>query len=249
MAETKVCKTCKNIKPLAAFSSSSLARDGKDTRCRPCNAKRARERRQPEAIARRKDLAEFKAANPNLKKCADCKKFKDVTDFYIIRKSNRTTPYCKPCTSERAHKINKKNRAKLSEYNKARYVKQRESRIQYARKYRQEKADQVRLVNKRWRENNRDKESSYTSRKRARKRSGVWEYYDRQFVFDRDNGICCICFTLIDITLKCPDKMSFTVQHLMPLSLGGSDILDNVSPAHFSCNSRVGNRKIMSRAN
>lgn len=249
MAETKICTICKNAKPLTIFSNNSLARDGKDTRCTPCNTQRIRERNKPEAIAKRKALAEFKTAHPNLKKCADCKEFKDISHFYPKKNTQTTISYCKPCSNKRSRLSDMKSKDKLSAYNKARYRRDRDKRLADARRYRQENADIIRERNKRWRANNRAKDNFYSSKKRALKRSGVWEYYDRFEVFSRDNGICCICLVAIDITLKSPHKLSFTIQHLWPISLGGPDILDNVAPAHFSCNSKVGNRKIMTRAN
>lgn len=54
---------------------------------------------------------------------------------------------------------------------------------------------------------------------------------------------CCLCGLPIDLTLHWNDRMSFTVQHHDPLSLGGAPRdRNNAGPAHRSCNSMLGNR-------
>jgi 5-methylcytosine-specific restriction endonuclease McrA len=59
----------------------------------------------------------------------------------------------------------------------------------------------------------------------------------------RRNDPCCICGHQIDLTLDPRSPWSFTVEHTIPLSRGGS-LLDpaNARSAHRVCNSRKGNR-------
>lgn len=55
--------------------------------------------------------------------------------------------------------------------------------------------------------------------------------------------MCWICGHEIDVRLPAKDPMSFTVDHVIPVSLGGP--LRDVAylrPAHRRCNSRRGNR-------
>lgn len=62
----------------------------------------------------------------------------------------------------------------------------------------------------------------------------------------RDNGAPCgLCGLPIDLTLDPRHPMSFTVEHMDPLSLGGAPRdASRLCPAHRSCNSRRGNRPI-----
>lgn len=53
---------------------------------------------------------------------------------------------------------------------------------------------------------------------------------------------CYFCGDEIKMALHYTNKMSFTVQHIVPASRGGTDTEDNFAPAHRSCNAREGNR-------
>lgn len=58
------------------------------------------------------------------------------------------------------------------------------------------------------------------------------------------NGRCGICKQHIDITLKYPDPQSFSIDHIIPVSLGGNHAVSNLQPAHLVCNSKRGNKPI-----
>lgn len=49
---------------------------------------------------------------------------------------------------------------------------------------------------------------------------------------------CHICKEQIDLDLPRTSRMGLTVDHVMPLSKGGSDELTNLRPAHWICNNR-----------
>lgn len=60
--------------------------------------------------------------------------------------------------------------------------------------------------------------------------------YGRLEVYQRDGGLCGLCGEAIDLTVRYPHPRSFTIDHVLPLSKGGLDVLDNVQAAHFHCN-------------
>lgn len=49
-------------------------------------------------------------------------------------------------------------------------------------------------------------------------------------------SVCGICGQPVDKSLKYPNPMSPTVDHIIPCSRGGSDDLDNLQLAHRKCN-------------
>jgi len=71
-------------------------------------------------------------------------------------------------------------------------------------------------------------------------------------VFEAFGDVCYLCNEKIDIALPRQVgqpgwEMSFHPDHVIPLSRGGSDTLDNIKPAHAICNQRKGNKLIGER--
>lgn len=60
-------------------------------------------------------------------------------------------------------------------------------------------------------------------------------------VYERDGWICGLCDEPVDSSLKWPDKMSPSLDHIVPLSKGGHHTFDNVQLAHLTCNVLKGN--------
>lgn len=99
------------------------------------------------------------------------------------------------------------------------------------RKYATE-AERAAAELERWQRKNR--------RRRALKRGARSEPYSLAEIAERDRFCCGICSSLVDMTLRAPDRWSATVDHVVPIVLGGDDLRSNVQLAHFGCNSRKG---------
>lgn len=57
----------------------------------------------------------------------------------------------------------------------------------------------------------------------------------------REARVCALCGLPIDPELKAPHPYSFTVDHIVPLSMGGAvDNPANCRPAHRRCNNLRG---------
>lgn len=59
----------------------------------------------------------------------------------------------------------------------------------------------------------------------------------RRKVFERDAWTCRLCMKPIDRDARVPDPLSATIDHILPLALGGAHVYENVQAAHFICNS------------
>lgn len=59
----------------------------------------------------------------------------------------------------------------------------------------------------------------------------------------RDGDKCHLCGKLIDFSLPGNDRMGPTVDHLIPLTLGGWDGANNVAMAHWLCNVKKSNKR------
>lgn len=82
----------------------------------------------------------------------------------------------------------------------------------------------------------------YRRRERRRLRGGWLGTASRRAVWERDRWRCGLCRDSIDPTLAYPHDYSKSIDHIMPLSLGGSHDMTNLQAAHLICNVRKNNR-------
>jgi len=61
-------------------------------------------------------------------------------------------------------------------------------------------------------------------------------------LIERDGNSCHICNQDIDLSLARNSRFGATIDHVIPLSKGGVDELDNLKLAHWICNIKKGNR-------
>lgn len=73
--------------------------------------------------------------------------------------------------------------------------------------------------------------------------------YIPQMIFERDNWICGFCRFPIDANYRFPHDLSATIDHIIPLSLGGPHLPNNVRAAHHYCNSVNGDKQSKRRLN
>jgi hypothetical protein len=59
-----------------------------------------------------------------------------------------------------------------------------------------------------------------------------------------NNGLCHLCQQPIDTAIKHPDPFSFSIDHVIPRSKQGSHSIENLRPAHLSCNINRGDKPI-----
>ncbi|MYW28291.1 hypothetical protein GT040_03150 [Streptomyces sp. SID2119] len=79
-------------------------------------------------------------------------------------------------------------------------------------------------------------------RRRARKMGAESEVVRAADVFMRDAWTCSLCKGTVDASAAWPDPESASVDHVVPLSRGGSHTMANVRTAHLGCNLSKGNR-------
>lgn len=62
------------------------------------------------------------------------------------------------------------------------------------------------------------------------------EKFIEREIFERDGWMCGICGKPINGTLKQPSRQRVSLDHIVPVSKGGSHTRSNVQAAHLSCN-------------
>ena len=80
--------------------------------------------------------------------------------------------------------------------------------------------------------------------KKRKKLMSQGDKIDRIDLFDYYDWNCHICNNEIDKTLRRPHPLAATIDHKIPLSLGGLHSWDNVAPAHLRCNELKGSSYI-----
>lgn len=78
--------------------------------------------------------------------------------------------------------------------------------------------------------------------RRAKLTASYIEHVESSIVFERDAWICQLCHEAIDPSLKWPDRLSATVDHITPLNRGGDHSYSNCQAAHFACNAGKSDR-------
>lgn len=63
-------------------------------------------------------------------------------------------------------------------------------------------------------------------------------------IYYRDKGLCGICKEPIDLRLQYPDRQCLSIDHIVPVSLGGTNLQSNLQPSHLICNSKRGNKPL-----
>lgn len=81
-------------------------------------------------------------------------------------------------------------------------------------------------------------------RRRARMHNAQIEDVDPLVIAKRDKYKCHICRKRVNMDLENTNKYSKTMDHLIPVSLGGDHTYANIRLAHRICNSRKGNRAV-----
>ena len=161
-----------------------------------------------------------------MKTCNDCKQSLPATSEYFT--SHPTTKdklniYCKKCNQKRSS---------------LGYLKNKDKRNIQIKKWQSENKEKVKEI---WRRKD--------SKRRSLIKNNVFEKYTESQMLSKYGSICYLCNEEID--LQAPRKSgvpgwerSLWKDHVVPVSRGGSDTLDNVRPSHGLCNLNKRNKEI-----
>lgn len=171
--------------------------------------------------------------------CSTCKKEKPLIEFY--KHKNRKDGYrgqCKNCFKtypekerQRSKKWYENNREYALLMSKEYFKKHPEVNHKASKKYRDSHIEEKKIQVKKWRQNNHGKVLESTRKRRNIKRGttgshtfGEWELLKIQY------GFTCPCCN------KSEPNIKLTEDHIVPLSKGGSDYIENIQPLCGHCN-------------
>jgi len=204
------------------------------------------------------------------KHCNKCGKDKQISDFYknrghkdglsslckvCVDKNNKkwaatnqekVRAYIKKCTQihiekyrECIRKYKEKNRERIREEGRKYWSTRKEEKHEYDMAYQKRNAEKRREQGRKYRAEHPDKNAEYSRNRRARKFGnggnitkdewrGIVEKYGNKCLWCGRSGL----------------EVKITIDHVVPLVLGGRHSKDNVQPLCISCNSRK-NDKVM----
>lgn len=94
----------------------------------------------------------------------------------------------------------------------------------------------------------RSRRHAIAERERSRRRGRHWGGTPalRRAVFNRDGWKCHLCQKKIDAAVAWPNPWSASVDHIIPIAVGGTDEFENLAASHLRCNTKKGRRIVWS---
>jgi 5-methylcytosine-specific restriction endonuclease McrA len=226
--QEKPCSKCKEVKPLSAFPPNKAMKDGHDSWCKECRR------------------VAYKAYRDN-----NVEKRRAV--FKKWYENNREYNY------ERSVRYRAEHAEEISNKRKQYYRENREAALLYAQEYAKNNPgrsmeyyhrNREHILNrdKKRRERNPDRYNEYWRLYRERypeKTRAIWHrYYTARKAGGSFSGEewRLLCDWFGNVCLCCGEARPLTVDHVIPVSKGGRNTIDNLQPLCRSCNPSKGNR-------
>lgn len=219
----KTCTGCKQELPLEEFWARRKSPDGLALRCKSC----IKAYQKSEAVLARRRVRENKH-------------YAEVTK--AEREAALLGRTCEFCLGALQLGTPANTRFCSKRCNDAAYYRANQERIkQRVREWEQANRERVAENHRLWKQKNperlRELRSAYNHRRRARIADRPHEEFAFEDIFDRDGWVCGLCDMPVNPAVA-------SLDHIIPISKGGSHTRDNVQLAHLDCNKAKGDRLI-----
>jgi 5-methylcytosine-specific restriction endonuclease McrA len=150
--------------------------------------------------------------------------------------------HCAPCTRASNQRWKERNREKHRAGSKRWAVEHPESVRSYSRQYARSHREENDARSKVWRADNPDRHVAHEHKRRALKAKSSGRYTSSQWrrLCEMHANRCLACGS---------SALPLTVDHVVPLSRGGRNTIENIQPLCGPCNSRKGTQTIDYRIN
>ena len=215
MTTYKTCSKCGEDKPLSEYNRHKSTRDKLRPECKACEIEYRRRWYKKNAEEVKAKSREWHAANRQ-------KAIEKSRNYYQTNKER---------LSKQNQEWREAHKAKTSEYGRDWYSRNRARVLDMARKYRTANREKISAKDRRYKQANPERIRANNVKRKAVKRNaeGHFTPADIRALLKAQRGRCVYCQADI---IDC-----YTVDHMTPLSRGGSNWPDNLQLLCVSCNS------------
>jgi 5-methylcytosine-specific restriction endonuclease McrA len=241
---TKACTKCGVGYPATEefFGRAKIKKSGLKGKCKSCiNAYQKIYHADPDKGRRRiaKAAEWLRILSDPFKTCTECTAIKPATEeFFGLTTGTKSglIARCKSCRSASNKTYYEQNFERISAYQKI---------------YNKANSEKINASKKIYREANPEAARSEARRRKAQRLENGFEIYTEGQVLNLYGSDCYLCKEPIDLEISRKPgiegwQKSLHIDHVMPMSKGGPDTLENVRPSHAECNLIKGTRTVQS---
>lgn len=215
----KSCVRCGELKHADAFHKRAKAADGLNPACKDCICAARRDYRAANLEREREAARMWRLANPGRQA--------ELSRAWRAKNPDRHREYAAQWAADNAE------RRAVTKH--AWYLANREHVLGWSAR----NPEAARAKWQRYQESHRDARAESQRRRRVDKLGGVIEDVDLDALW---TGACGICSLPLDRGLRWPHPQSKSIDHIVPLALGGTHQAVNLQWAHLRCNVSKGAR-------
>jgi 5-methylcytosine-specific restriction endonuclease McrA len=259
MEQTKECSQCQQIKSASEFYKAKKTSDGLQYECKDCHRSYNKPIHPRNLLIKERTCSQCEISNA-AEKFYDNPYAKDGMDTFCRQcrmasntKWNIEHPKERKQIANASAKKTRSNPEKRDiiytktrqwQINNPEKVKEHDARDREKAKKKPERmAKQKKRIQQWFKDHPTYKRSASHKRRALIKQAAVIDaLIDIDILYARDHGICSLCGKKVRKTLKWPDLMCATIDHIVPLTRGGEHSWTNVALAHHRCNSLKNNR-------
>ena len=172
-----------------------------------------------------------------IKTCTECKQDFPADVNYFYKSSTGLKAKCKKCYNFKSKPYREKNKEERLERARLWYSNNKERRLEVGQQWRKSNVDKSREIIR-----------TSSRKRRAQINNNGYSKYTEEQVLETYGINCNICNIPVDLKAARQVGMpgwenGLHIDHLVPVSKGGPDTLENVRPTHGLCNITKNNKE------